>query len=341
MIQPLKWHGGKFYLAQRLLARMPKHTHYAEPFAGGLAVLLQKPCDGISETVNDLDGQLSNFWQVLADPLLFDQFYRRVEALPLSQKLFDAAADHANRQLEDSASSPNQLGNFPSSPDPAEPEAVRKYREQLRESRSSPDQLSQSDSSPNQLCTVHSSTGPVEPEAESPLCYAATDPVQRAVQFFIRARQSRQGLRRDYCTPTTRTRRGMNEQVSAWLTAVAGLPQVANRLRRVEVRCMPAVDFIRRYDHAGCLLYVDPPYVHTTRQHRSAYTVEMTDQQHAELLELLAQIKGKFLLSGYPNELYSSFAAKHGWRCVQFQIDNKASAAKQKPVKTECAWMNY
>lgn len=37
---PLKWHGGKHYLAARIVALMPPHTHYVEPFAGGLSVLL-------------------------------------------------------------------------------------------------------------------------------------------------------------------------------------------------------------------------------------------------------------------------------------------------------------
>ncbi len=37
----------------------------------------------------------------------------------------------------------------------------------------------------------------------------------KAVNFFIHMRQSRQGLGTSYCTPTSRTRRGMNENVSA------------------------------------------------------------------------------------------------------------------------------
>jgi DNA adenine methylase len=59
---PLKWHGGKRYLAKRLVAMMPPHLHYVEPFAGGLSVLLAKDPEGVSEVVNDLDGELSNFW---------------------------------------------------------------------------------------------------------------------------------------------------------------------------------------------------------------------------------------------------------------------------------------
>ena len=77
---PLKWHGGKNYLADWIIDLMPRHLHYVEPYGGGLAVLLAKnPFDprhqwgeksfekGISEVVNDLNGELMNFWDVLQD----------------------------------------------------------------------------------------------------------------------------------------------------------------------------------------------------------------------------------------------------------------------------------
>jgi len=262
LTQPLKWHGGKHYLAQRIIGLMPEHTHYAEPFAGGLAVLLQKDPYGISEAVNDLHGELTNFWQVLADPELFEHLHRRLECTPLSQTLFDAAA--------------NPTGSA----------------------------------------------------------------VERAVQFFIRARQSRQGLQRDYTTPTTRTRRGMNEQVSAWLTAIEGLPEVHERLKRVEIRNLPALEFIRKYDHPDCCFYCDPPYVHSARSSTGEYAFEMTDTQHEELLSVLAEIEGKFLLSGYHCPLYDCWAEQHGYRCFEIEIDNKASSMKEKALKIECVWMN-
>jgi DNA adenine methylase len=102
---PLKWHGGKHYLARRIVERMPRHLHYVEPFAGGLAVLLARdPADprlwagdssgvrGVSEVANDLDGRLVNFWRVLRDEGAFARFARQVEALPLSRDEWDAAA---------------------------------------------------------------------------------------------------------------------------------------------------------------------------------------------------------------------------------------------------------
>ena len=39
---PLKWHGGKYYLAAKIVALMPPHLHYVEPFFGGGAVLLDR-----------------------------------------------------------------------------------------------------------------------------------------------------------------------------------------------------------------------------------------------------------------------------------------------------------
>lgn len=68
--QPLKWHGGKHYLAKEIISRFPPHVHYVEPFFGGGAVLFSKPAEwieGHSEVVNDLNRGLVNFWDVLRE----------------------------------------------------------------------------------------------------------------------------------------------------------------------------------------------------------------------------------------------------------------------------------
>jgi DNA adenine methylase len=101
---PLKSHGGKTYMAKRIIARMPAHLHYVEPFAGGLAVLLARdpddrslwldPHKGVSELVNDLDGRLMNFWKVFQDDDTFDRFRRQAEAIPLSRPEWERAKAH-------------------------------------------------------------------------------------------------------------------------------------------------------------------------------------------------------------------------------------------------------
>ena len=66
LVTPIPYFGGKTRLASRIVALMPAHQHYLEPFAGSLAVLLAKPRSAF-ETVNDLDGTLVTFWRVLRD----------------------------------------------------------------------------------------------------------------------------------------------------------------------------------------------------------------------------------------------------------------------------------
>lgn len=63
---PLTFYGGKQKLAAQIIALMPPHVAYLEPFAGGAAVLFAKP-PAERETLNDLDGQIMRFWRALRD----------------------------------------------------------------------------------------------------------------------------------------------------------------------------------------------------------------------------------------------------------------------------------
>lgn len=63
---PIVYFGGKQTLAERIVALLPDHLHYVEPYCGSLAVLLAKPPSRM-ETVNDLDSELVTFWRVLRD----------------------------------------------------------------------------------------------------------------------------------------------------------------------------------------------------------------------------------------------------------------------------------
>lgn len=164
----------------------------------------------------------------------------------------------------------------------------------------------------------------------------------RALAFFVKIRQSRQGLGKEFATlSVNRTRRGMNEQVSSWLSAVEGLPDVCERLRRVVILNRPALEVIRKYDGPNTFFYLDPPYVHDSRSTKTEYGEnEMSDQDHIKLLETLESVKGRFMLSGYPSRLYEVYAPRK-WQQCHFSLPNNASSAKAKERKTECIWMNY
>jgi DNA adenine methylase len=134
----------------------------------------------------------------------------------------------------------------------------------------------------------------------------------------------------------------MNEQVSSWLSAVEGLPEAHERLKRVLILNRPALDVIKQQDGPNTLFYLDPPYLHETRTATKCYgEYEMSETDHQKLIQVLAKIKGKFLLSGYHSKLYDNSAVMFGWNCEEIRIPNNASGAKEKRVMTECVWRNY
>jgi DNA adenine methylase len=71
MKAPFPWFGGKRRVADQVWEALGDVDNYVEPFAGSLAVLLERPTwhKGTCETVNDKDQFVANFWRALAhDP---------------------------------------------------------------------------------------------------------------------------------------------------------------------------------------------------------------------------------------------------------------------------------
>lgn len=88
---PVKWYGGKKYLAPRIIEHFPEHRVYLEPFGGGASVLLNKPpCD--VETYNDLDHRITRLFRVLREDGA--EFIRQASLIPYSQVEFEEAATY-------------------------------------------------------------------------------------------------------------------------------------------------------------------------------------------------------------------------------------------------------
>ncbi|MBW2021232.1 MAG: DNA adenine methylase [Deltaproteobacteria bacterium] len=165
--------------------------------------------------------------------------------------------------------------------------------------------------------------------------------LERARRFYIRARQVRTGLaqtasngRWAHCRLTSRA--GMAGAVSRWLGAVEALPEIAQRLLRVQIENDLAINVIKRYDSKETLFYCDPPYPHESRGDSKAYQYEMTDKDHIKLAEVLRNAKGKVALSGYHCDLLDELYGN--WHV------HEASPKKVHSVKTErteVLWTNY
>jgi DNA adenine methylase len=63
MIGPLSYIGGKNRLAAKIIALIPKHTTYVEPFCGGAQVFFHKQPSEV-EVLNDIDFDIVNFLRV-------------------------------------------------------------------------------------------------------------------------------------------------------------------------------------------------------------------------------------------------------------------------------------
>jgi DNA adenine methylase len=167
--------------------------------------------------------------------------------------------------------------------------------------------------------------------------------LERARRFYVRARQVRTGLaqtasvgRWANCKNTSRA--GMGGAVSRWLGAIRDLPEIAERLLRVQIENRPAIELIRLYDSPTTLFYCDPPYIHSTRGDNSAYGFEMTDDEHRELALVLNSVDGMVAISNYDCVLMSELYPQPRWHKI---FGEERTIHSTKDTRTEVLWTNY
>jgi DNA adenine methylase len=101
------------------------------------------------------------------------------------------------------------------------------------------------------------------------------------------------------------------------------------------------MDVMMKHDTPDALHYVDPPYMAETRSDKGrrggvlyhAYRHELTDADHARLLDGLKALTGMVVLSGYPAPLYEKALAD--WHRVE-----RPSLADGARPRVEVLWLN-
>lgn len=96
----LNYPGAKWGAAEQIVSMMPGHRSYIEPYFGSGAVLFNKPPAPI-ETVNDIDGDITNFFEVLKK--YPEKLAEAVMLTPYSRDVFDNAHKNYGRSKFDRA----------------------------------------------------------------------------------------------------------------------------------------------------------------------------------------------------------------------------------------------
>lgn len=125
-----------------------------------------------------------------------------------------------------------------------------------------------------------------------------------------------------------------------WADVPDKILQACDRLRGVHIENGPALGLIERYGvEPDGLLYVDPPYVGTTRA-RAIYAHEMGDESdHRALAEALSACKAHVLLSGYHSPLYDEMY--EAWPRAEFRaVANHNGNSGADVQRVEVLWSN-
>jgi DNA adenine methylase len=169
------------------------------------------------------------------------------------------------------------------------------------------------------------------------------DDLERARKVWVMLSQGRGGTMRRtgwrfYRNPGASTY-AMPDYLEAYARRV---PSCADRIARVSLECRDALDVIADYgQHPDVLLYVDPPYLGTTRAANYAHEM-LTEDAHRALAEALRAARAAVVLSGYASPLYedlypdwhrAEFAAwtGNGIRDGRTRVDGE---------RTEVLWAN-
>jgi DNA adenine methylase len=259
---PFAYFGGKTTAARRIVAHLPPHLHYVEPYAGSLAVLLAKPRSRM-ETVNDLDGAVMTFWRVLRDRPL--ELSRVCHLTPHSRGEWEACED-----LE------------------------------------------------------------------------VSDELEQARRVWVRLTQGRSGRLCDTGWRRIVAPAAIGTAFPAWLDGYVGrMEAAAKRLHHVTLECRPALELIAKFGaDRDTLLYVDPPYVGSTRgSYDKAYRHEMRDDEsHRELADALHACRAAVVLSGYASDLYD-LELYPDWRRTSFP-SGTGQGGDGWSNRTEVLWCN-
>jgi DNA adenine methylase len=171
---------------------------------------------------------------------------------------------------------------------------------------------------------------------EFELAYQASDdPLERARRLVVRSFMGFGSDGHNAAAGMTGFRANSNKSGTTpahdWVTWPDEIAAFCRRLAGVVVENRDAREVMAQHDAPATLHFVDPPYLHETRDPKHGYAHEMTADDHEALLDFLSGLMGMVVLCGYPSPRYDRL----GW----LRVDRKAFADGAR-ARTECLWLN-
>ena len=169
---------------------------------------------------------------------------------------------------------------------------------------------------------------------------ATDDDLELARRVWVLLTQGRAGTRRRTGWRYFQDRAGSSIGMPGYLAAfVDRMESVAERIAGVSLESLPALDLIEKYGrHDSVLLYVDPPYLATTRGWGNNYIHEYrTDAEHRDLAAALRDCTSAVVLSGYASDLYDR-ELYPDWDRVEISAFTGNAVGEMR--RTEVLWSN-
>lgn len=95
----LRYYGGKWKLAPWIVENLPPHRVYVEPFCGAASVFFHKPVS-YGEVLNDLSGDIVNYFRVLQSDRLRAWLKEMLQNTPYARQEYDLAHEHSDDMVE-------------------------------------------------------------------------------------------------------------------------------------------------------------------------------------------------------------------------------------------------
>lgn len=114
---------------------------------------------------------------------------------------------------------------------------------------------------------------------------------------------------------------------------------LAIRIQNVQVENTDALRVIRSRDCPGAFHYCDPPYFNSDCGHYDGYS----ESDFEDLLKLLSEVEGKFLMSSYPSSILKKYTEQHGWKTIELEqsVSVANGTGNSRKRKIEVLTANY